>query len=100
MPRKKKIQKPKKKIGLDSLGGFTVGQHIYCLRYPDHILCRGPIRHLFKTKTHEFAEFIDEITGQFRITLLADIILEPTRKQINSANSRIATKIKKYEKKK
>ena len=100
MPRRKKVKKPEKKIGLDSLSGFEIDQHIYCLRYPDKLLARGKIRHLFKTETHEFAEFVDEITGQFRATLLEDIILEPTRKQINAANSKIAMKIKRSKDKK
>ncbi len=100
MARRKKNKKPTKKIGLETLSGFIVGQAIYCLRFPDKLLARGKIRHLFKTETHEFAEFVDEITGQFRATLLEDIILEPTRKQINAANSKIAFKIKKSKDKK
>ena len=48
----------------------------------------------------EIAEFVDEITGQFRATLLDDIIENPTRGQINSANNRIATKLRKSKEKK
>ena len=98
--RRKKNNKTKKKVGLDTLSGFTTGQPIYCFRFPDKALARGKIRHLFKTDSHEFAEFIDEITGQFRATLLEDIRLAPPRKQVNAANSKIAFKIKKSKDKK
>jgi len=94
-PRKKKTKIPEKKIGVDELSGFTIGQSIYCFRHPDKILARGEIRILLKTKAGELAEFVDEITGQFRATMLDDIIANPTRSQINSANLKIATKIRK-----
>ena len=98
--RKKAVKIPKKKIGLDELSGFSVGQFIYCFRHPDKLLARGEIKVLLKTKEGEFAEFVDEITGQFRITLIDDIIIEPSRRQINSANSKISTKIAKLKNKK
>ena len=94
MPRKKKIKKEKKKIGLDELGGHKPGDFIYCFRIPDKALSRGKITYLFKTPDGDIAEFIDEITGQFRATLLSDIIENPTRSQINSTNNKIASKIR------
>lgn len=100
MARRKKNVIKEKPRGVPSLSGFEVGQSIYCLRYPDRALARGVIKFLFKTKDDEFAEFVDDITGQFRATLLSDIIDEPTRSQINSANTKISTKIKKSEIKK
>tara|TARA_A100001015_G_scaffold244999_1_gene280796 strand:- start:285 stop:593 length:309 start_codon:yes stop_codon:yes gene_type:complete len=94
MPRKKKVKREKKKIGLDELGGHRPGDFIYCFRIPDKVLSRGKITYLFKTPDGEIAEFIDEITGQFRATLLSDIIENPTRSQINSTNNKIASKIR------
>ena len=100
MPRKKKIKKEKKKIGLDELGGHKPGDFIYCFRSPDKALSRGKITYLFKTPDGDIAEFIDEITGQFRATFLHEIIENPTRSQINSANNKIASKIRRSKEKK
>ena len=100
MPRKKKIKKEKKKIGLDELGGHKPGDFIYCFRIPDKALSRGKITYLFKTPDGDIAEFIDEITGQFRATFLQEIIENPTRSQINSANNKIASKIRRSKEKK
>jgi len=106
MARKKKksaksVKSVKRKaIGIPELNGYSLGQSIYCLRYPDKILIRGSIYAIFKTKTHEFVELVDDITGQFRAALIEDIIENPTRKQINSANSKIAFKMRKLKDKK
>jgi len=99
MPRKKKVKIEKRKAGLEELGGYKPGDFIYCLRIPDESLSRGNITYLFKTEEGEFAEFIDEITGQFRAAFLRDIIEKPTRSQINSANNKIASKIKRSQEK-
>lgn len=96
--KRKKVEK--KKRGLEQLGSYSVGQYIYCSRVPDKALARGFILHLFKTAENEFAEIVDEISGQFRATLLEDIIDNPTRSQINSANGKIASKIKRSKDKK
>jgi len=72
---------------------------IYCFRYPDKILSRGKIKKLFNVNSVEFAEFVDEITGQFRACLLSDVIENPTRSQINSANLKIASKIRRSKEK-
>ncbi len=107
MPRKKtksRSSKPKQKLkeksnGIEELLGFKIGDFIYCFRYPDKVLCRGFIKKLFDVEGNQFAEFVDEITGQFRISLLSEIIENPTRSQINSANSKIAFKVRKSKEK-
>ena len=99
MARRKKNVKKAKELGLKSLSGFDVGQDIYCFRHPDKLLARGKIKFLFKTDSHEFAEFLDDISGQFRAALLSDIIDSPTKSQINSANMKISTKIRKSKEK-
>lgn len=93
MGRKKKAKVEKKKIGLDSLGEYKAGDTVYCFRFPDKILSKGKIIRFFSTQ-QDFAEFIDDISGQFRATLLEDIISNPTRSQISSVNSKIARKVK------
>lgn len=98
--KSKKKKEDKKIVGLQELSGYSVGQLIYCFRYPDKLLVRGKIKNLFKTDTHEFADVVDEITGQFRAALLEDIIENPTKSQVNSANTKIATKIRKSKEKK
>jgi hypothetical protein len=80
-----------------SLSGIELGQYIYCHRYPDSLLARGYIIDLHKTSEHEFASIVDEISGQYRITLLCDIIHSPTKRQISSANLKIVNNIKKVE---
>lgn len=93
MPRRKKTKKsssPKsKKPQIESLSGYSLGQHVYCLRYPDDVLCCGNIVSLHKTPADEFITFIDEITGQYRISLLEKIIDDPTKKQIMSTQAKM-----------
>ena len=91
MARRKKKKIEKKKIGLEELAGFKAGQNIYCYRYPDKQIAKGTIIRLF-SNTDDFAEFIDEVSGQFRATLLEDIIDNPTRAQISSINTKISWK--------
>ena len=93
MPRRKKTKNNKnlknKKPKIETLSGYELGQHIYCLRYPDLVLSCGNIFELHKTKSDEFLTFIDDITGQYRIALLSDVIDDPTRKQIMATQSKM-----------
>ena len=91
MPRKKKKKVEAKKLGLESLGGYNSGDVVYCHRYPDKSLARGRIIRFFSCQ-QDFAEIIDDVSGQFRATLLEDIIDDPSRSQIASVNSKITWK--------
>ena len=91
---KKKIKKKNEKFKLQELEGYKLGDFIYCYRYPDRVIARGNIIGLFDIKTAKFADIIDEISGQFRTSLLSDIIAEPTRKHINLANSQLNRNVK------
>ena len=71
------------------MSGFSLGEHVYCRRYPDLVLSCGSIIELHKTKTDEFMSFIDEITGQYRLSLLKDIIKNPSRKDIMATQSKM-----------
>jgi len=95
--RKKNKNKPDAIDKLQELSGIALGQFVYCHRYPDKLLARGYIINLYKTESEEFACLVDEITGQYRITLLEDIIADPSRKHIVSANLKISSNIKKVE---
>ena len=100
MPRKKtkKIYKnPKDSNKIQELDGRKLGDFIYCYRYPDRLIARGHIVGLFDTKKDKFVDIIDEITGQFRTTLMADIIDAPTRKHISMANSQLTRNVKSAE---
>ena len=87
--RTKKTKKTPETKGLQELGGFTIGDFIYCLRFPDKVISRGAIIGIFETKSGSFVDIIDEITGQYRSALLEDIIVNPTKKHINAANSKV-----------
>ena len=95
--RKKKLKKQDKKDKIQELNGYTLGQHVYCLRYPDKVLCCGNITDLHKTETDLFFTFIDDITGQFRISLLEDIIQDTTKKQIMNTQNRIRSNARQAE---
>jgi len=71
------------------LSGFSLGDHIYCRRYPDLVLSCGTIFELHKTQSDEFITFIDDITGQYRISLLKDVIENPSRKDIMATQSKM-----------
>ncbi len=90
MARKKKNKQTKPPRGLPELDGYKLEDFIYCYRYPDKSIARGYITGLFSTSTGKFIEFVDQISGQFRVSLLEDIIANLTVKHINSANSKLA----------
>ena len=95
--RKKNLKQKDKKDEIQELSGYSLGQHVYCLRYPDKVLCCGNITKLHKTETDMFFTFIDDITGQFRISLIEDIVPEPTKKQIMNTQTRIRSNIRQAE---
>mgnify|MGYP006419833247 FL=1 len=97
MARRKKNKVNKKPKGLQELSGYSVGQYVYALSYPNQVIIRGKIDALFKTEDHEFMEIIDDIGTGYRIALLSDVIDKPTSKHINAANSKIAAKMRKHE---
>ena len=90
---KKKSTPPK---GVPELRGYEVGQYVYALSFPNGVIVRGKISALFKTETDEFAELIDDIGSGYRLALLDDIIDKPTARHINSANSKVASKMRKH----
>ena len=93
MPKKRKTKNSKnsqpKKPKIQTLSGYELGQHVYCNRYPDLVLSCGNIYELHKTETDEFITFIDEVTGQYRVALMKDIIDNPTQKQIMATQTRM-----------
>ena len=97
MARRKKNKVKQKPKGLQELSGYTVGQYVYALSFPNQVIIRGEIDALFKTEEHEFLQLIDDIGTGYRIALLPDVIDKPTSKHVNSANSKIAAKMRKHE---
>lgn len=97
MARRKKNKVKQKPKGLQELSGYTVGQYVYALSFPNQVLIRGQIDALFKTEDHEFMEIIDDIGTGYRMALLEDVIDNPTKKHVSSANSKIAAKMRKHE---
>lgn len=97
MARRKKNKAKQKPMGLQELSGYTVGQYVYALSYPNQVIIRGKIDALFKTEDHEFLQVIDDIGTGYRTALLTDIIDKPTSKHVNAANSKIAAKMRKHE---
>lgn len=87
--RKNKIKVKKPEI--EELDGYSLGQTIYCKRYPDGKLSYGTIE-MFHPNTEggKAVTFIDYITSKYRLTLMDDIIDEPTPKQIEDCQSQIA----------
>lgn len=88
---KKKSKLKTKKPEIEELDGYKVGQFIYCNRYPDKKLSYGRIE-MFHLNTEEgkAVTFIDYLTSKYRLTLMRDIIDEPTAKQIESCQGQIA----------
>ncbi len=97
MARKKKIKKEPSIRGLQELSGYKLNDFVYCYRYPDKMIARGRLVGLFETKESQFVELIDEISGQYRVSLLEDIIENPTTKHINAANLKRARNTKSAE---
>lgn len=78
--------------------GYTLGQTIYCLRYPDKLPSRGEI-----TKIHlgeplgAYHTFICEASGQFRKALFSDTMAEPSS-QLRTAVEKAIAKARRHDK--
>jgi hypothetical protein len=97
MARRKKNTTKQKPRGLQELSGYSVGQYVYALSYPNQVIIRGKIDALFKSAEHEYMEVIDDIGTGYRIALLEDVIDKPTKRHVNAANSKVAASIRKNE---
>lgn len=87
---KRKTKLKTKKPEIEELSGFKLGQNIYCKRYPDGKLSYGRIETFHpNTEGGEAVTFIDFMTNKYRLTLLDDIIDEPTPKQIEECQSQM-----------
>ena len=96
MARRKKNKIKAEPKGLQELSGYSVGQYVYALSYPNKVIIRGLISSLFKTAEHEFMEIVDDIGTGYRMALLEDVIDKPTKRHVNSANSKVASKMCKH----
>ena len=96
---KKKSKLKTKKPEIEELDGYKLGQNIYCKRYPDGKLSYGRIEQFHpNTEGGKAVTFVDFITSKYRLTLMEDIIDNPTPKQLESCQSQI-TLIKRSRKK-
>ncbi len=88
---KRKSKLKTKKPEIEELDGYKIGQEIYCKRYPDGKLSYGRIEsfHL-KTEKGKAVTFIDFITSKYRLSLMSDIIENPTPKQVDECQTQIA----------
>ena len=96
MARRKKNKIKVEPKGLQELSGYSVGQYVYALSYPNKVIIRGLIYSLFKTAEHEFMVIIGDIGTGYRMALLEDVIDKPTKRHVNSANSKVASKMCKH----
>ena len=88
---KKKSKLKTKKPEIEELDGYKLGQNIYCKRYPDGKLSYGRIEQFHpNTEGGKAVTFVDFITSKYRLTLMEDIIDNPTPKQLESCQSQIA----------
>ena len=95
MARKKKLIKQEKNK-IPELMGYKLGQEIFCKRYPDNKLSYGRIYELHEDWGEgACVTIIDYITSSFRISLMSNIIDNPTPKQITERDSVLGRKKKK-----
>lgn len=73
------------------------GDQIYCYRVPDEIFCIGSFQK--EIGDTGLIEFIDLVTGQFRLTTIQKIVEDPTRQQLASVGRRLTIKNRKKPKK-
>ena len=79
---KRKSKLKKKKPEIEEFEGYRLDQLIYCKRYPDYKLSYGRIESFHpNTEGGPAATFIDLLTNKYRLTLIKDIIDNPTAKQ-------------------
>ena len=93
MPRKKtvKYEPP----GPKEMMGYKRGDVVYCNRYPDGLFSQGTIK-WFHEKTGEGPgfTFMCTVTGSYRIALMSDIVVSPTKQQIAKINNAVLRKIR------
>ena len=88
---KRKSKLKTKKPEIEELDGYKLGQNIYCKRYPDGKLSYGRIEQFHpNTEGGKAITFVDFITSKYRLTLMDDIIDNPTPKQVEDCQSQIA----------
>jgi len=88
---KRKSKLKTKKPEIEELDGYKLGQEIYCKRFPDGKLSYGRIEQFHpNTEGGKAVTFIDFITSKYRLTLMDDIIDNPTPKQVEDCRSQIA----------
>jgi len=88
---KRKSKLKTKKPEIEELDGYKLGQNIYCKRYPDGKLSYGRIEQFHpNTEGGKAVTFIDFITNKYRLTLMDDIIDEPTPKQLEECQTQLS----------
>ena len=88
---KRKSKLKTKKPEIEELDGYKLGQNIYCKRYPDGKLSYGRIEQFHpNTEGGKAVTFIDFITNKYRLTLMDDIIDEPTPKQLEACQTQLS----------
>ena len=71
--------------------GFSLGQEVYCLRFPDKQPSRGVITDIhLDEKIGAYHTFNCDITGQFRKALFSDTYATPTDKMKSAVEKLIA----------
>ena len=95
MARRKKGKKKHVIPGPEELCGLKRGDTVFCFRYPDKLLSRGEIK-WFHEKTEEGPAFtfLDEVSGSFRLSLIDDVIAEPTKQQKANINGAVVRNIR------
>lgn len=78
--------------------GYTLGQTVWCYRYPDKQPSKGELSNIHLGETvGPYHTFICEVTGQFRKALFADTQSVPT-KQLRDAVEKAIVKARKHDK--
>ena len=93
MPRKKtkKYEPP----GPKELNGYKRGDIVFCFRFPDNLLSQGEIK-WFNEDTSEGPAFtfLCNVTGSYRLALMKNIIVNPTKQQKAKVNNAVVRKIR------
>ena len=91
MAKRKSLKKVPKETYTRDERIYTVGDHVYCTRYPDGVLSYGTIESFHPNSSVAPAfGFLCLMTESFRTGLMKDIIISPTKKMINRCDSAIA----------
>jgi hypothetical protein len=88
---KKKTKAPKPQ-GPEILGDYSRDDVVFCYRHPDNKLSFGTIKQFYpETEEGPGFMFICQMSGQFRIALMNNIIEKPTKDQINKRDRAIVS---------